>query len=368
MDILSYMFQILENIEKNQKNNVLYISIGSAGCRTTMDPITKKYDYDDSVNQQFPLFLQSCWRKYNNEEYHIFLIDEHLEKNPFMICDEYGNIGRHWKSYVNFGYEHYKNNNINVYPIRKNISYHGYNDEKFVDLTVFFQRLNEMSRSYQWLSFIHDFTGRNIAKLKYYFNLTSDDNKHIIYGLGSGCDDGCHIDMSKGIMDFVFDKNHKNNTLSVIVPHAYENKIDDYIKLLPAMKYDNYSNYIIMKDHLDQYFKNKKELMKNILSIVRQTKIRMSDPNICSDVDMMQYIDYLFRTNIYDLYIDGQYDQVYDTTKKILCDEMSKLISDKMYETLEYMYKNFDPYKWNDNVTMMIDMYIEKCNMHADAY
>lgn len=363
-DTLEYMLNCLNTIVDGQRITV-YVAIGPASHMKIQDPNTHEWSIEPKYDQQYPMFLKSLKKKCPNDPIHIFLIDPLLEKVPFIVCNKKNELDDHFVFDPERKAYHNNQTNITVYPINEYVSYPGdgryHNENQCVDLTTFFDTLNELAIERHWLVFGQDYTGRNIANInKYYSNVLKNHYDHIIYGIADGMDGGCYIDLSLPICDFEY----------VVYPH--------YVRIFGIRNFDSLKEFLdskqqlyeitgthnspILNEQIKQYIDNKQKfILYNIIGLLRQLQAKI----IGRDVDIsLEYIlsienncNVACDINLRGLINTQKLDQAFDIIKlSILPTELEKLLYHKytdvtIYKIEEFMHHVFaekDPYKWND--------------------
>jgi hypothetical protein len=257
MEILSY----IEN--KYEKNVAVYVAIGSAAGCYQHNEQTDEWYIDPKFEQQFPKFLCDLKENFINDPLHIILIDPNLETPPFIVCNRKKQLSELWRK-INFDgkNELYVEDVTNkyVYPINKAISCPGdENINTHINFTNFFDRLNELSKQYNWFTVVQDYSGRYMYKFsEYYDNSLLNHKNHIIYGLNARLDESCFVNLLRPACTFVYQKTQ--NGITAFNPYNFNNIIDMYdILIIVKTNHEARTEYAIVKDQIDIFMKYKKK-------------------------------------------------------------------------------------------------------------
>mgnify|MGYP001594973207 FL=1 len=209
---MACLIDLLDYIEtKGEKYVTIYVGIGSsAKYSVQQDSLTGMYKIDPKQEQEYPMFLSTLKSKYPTHPVYIILIDPALEDPPFVVCDSHNKLDTSYWSYdEKINIFNSEGTNIHVIPVRISVTYDFYSrhEPEALNITIFFDKLNELSIKNNWLSILHDFSGKNIALMaERYDELLKYHKNHIIYGLGVRRDESCCINLILPMCNFVFTK------------------------------------------------------------------------------------------------------------------------------------------------------------------
>jgi hypothetical protein len=317
---------LCDRLDTIEPNSIVYVSIGSAAHMMKKKDNSNQYILEPTYNQQYPIFLQNLRKKYTHIPIHIFLMDPELESPSWIISNENRQISDNIK-YIDSDIYLDKSNNLQIYEFRHLVSYpcDHYPSTHSIRIHDFLNKLNNYSIKYNWLTVCHDFSGRNIAKLAYYYDdMLRGHLNHIIYGLAARDDRNCYIDLCLPECDFVSDYDGK----SITVFNPY-----DCIK-------NNISDNIIISKQIELSRKvSKDHIINDILTCMRQIGLVLDGENIQISVWDTAYIRDKYTLPIDKMIEEKEFEILYGLIISICEKEITKYLEKK--HTTEYIDKLF---------------------------
>ena len=362
------LFSVLETIHlNNEYNTTIYVSIGCATLRGKRDPITNIYKLDESLTQQYPPFLQQLKNENISVPIHIFLFDPLLEKIPYCVADiTFTKLNDGWNQ-VNEHQYYNRDMNINVYVFRKTVFYEpfcntntqGYSTDKMINLSPFFNRLNELSMVNNWFTVACDFSGYDMKYVAFYYNsIISEHNDHIIYGLGICNEDTCSLKLTECIFVYKFTT---TSGIKVYNPFKKINPLFDYLH-----SSDNPSDIAkckIMNHQKNQYFTYKKKfLLMKFMNCIRMTKLLSKGEEIKINEYTFTdyYLIYMYNVDMHQFVQNKQYDTLFSILIDILINELTDYFQShenpeqKSMKIVIDVLKEDNVYKWNDMLRIIL--------------
>ena len=330
------LFSIIQEIQNLNNSNaeteskpIVFISIGSAALMKQNNVLESKY------NHQYPPCIQKL--ESLNRPIFIVLIDPVLEDPPHISLNHMVNTDYNNK---------YNNKKLHVFSIRKSVKYIGtpyYYTDEIDDITECFLMINNISMQNDWLTIVHDFSGRNINILTHLFNIRANN---IIYGIDMGESNGCYINLDSPIYDLLLGN-------KIFNPHSCN---IEFIQTL-MNDCDPTSQYII-KQKLNLYTKSFFNFFsKHVLTIFRQLHL------IC--VDCKQIIlnpsEYIYLQNKYNIPFDTlikelKYIELYQSVYSYLSVEFNTYFAnyDINYNHINQIFLFNPPYSWQEKILLYI--------------
>jgi hypothetical protein len=381
-------------LSKNEKKVTIYIGIGTQIHMSTRDDITGYLTLDPMYDHQYPICLKTLKNLCPHDPLYIYLMDPMLNVIPYIVENKYGDGLEDGWVLDNFkGIQLYHNMemNIHVYCIKKYVIYpydkiingsdYIINYEP-IDLNNFFDQLNEMAITNNWFVVAHDFSGKNIGKMAYYYDdILKDHLNHIVYGIGCrDDDDGCYIDLVQPKCQFIYEINE--DRITVFNPFNYNNLtelydvyeaynicntyydcddkiIDDNILIIHNMHMN------IIKQQIQYYIKSISKLISDdIMTVLR--RIANLDLEKDFDINMIDKISLCVysktQLNIIELIKEKKYKLIISSLieilklnlEKILCYKYNKNTKSIIDIAIDSMLYNKDPYQWHMNINRLL--------------
>lgn len=235
--------------DPSDKDIIHYLAIGSAR----------------SARQQYPYFF----KKLENTSIRLILIDELLDKPPYIIQelgDEYETVYENYFYYPSLDIE------VIFFPSNKIIEYdqikYMYDDKSM----IYFKLYNNYCKTNDILLFVHDFSGMDIIKLAYYF----DDilkkkglDKRVMYCINNRKRLNCNIESDPTCAPIFY---KVDNKLRVFNPYMYSN--EELAEIYPIS-----SNH--HKAQIGMVIKNQNNYILTLCSLYRRYFLMEKGEDIC---------------------------------------------------------------------------------------
>lgn len=371
MDLIQSLTSI---VEKNERRVTIYVAIGSAAHMAKYDEVTGISSIEPIYDQQYPMFLKTLKTTCLTDPLYIYLFDPSLEDIPFIVKNKFGEgMEEGWiceefellKIYTNLEM------NIRVYSIKRYVIYpydmllnpmYDLSDVDPINLTDFFNQLNIYAIEKKWFVVAHDFSGKEISKLGYYYDdVLKGHLDHIIYGLGSRTDEGgCYIDLTDINCQFVYEISDVD--IKVFNPFNIDNTFELF-ELLNSMK--ELDNYNIMKTSVDMYIRSKTKLLINdVMTLLRRLGNlyleKDFDMNIINTISI--FVIKKTGMDILEMIKSKQYKLIIDSIIIIIKSELEKIINHFYKDATKSvinvvigcMLYNPDPYRWYMHINKLL--------------
>jgi hypothetical protein len=328
------LLNILENIQNNMTDKtIIYMAIGSAAHMKYFNEEKKQWEIKSLYEHQYPMFLKKLNILLPFEQMHIILIDPSLEDPPFIVANKtnLNNIDIEWEKDNNDNF-HNINNNIHVYPIRMNITYHNDDNNNYYYIYDILKQYNFLSIKYNWFFVFHDYSGIPNYMIASKFDSMLDYHRnHIIYGLDLRDDVGCYVDLTDKKNDFIF---YIDKHITIFNPYVYDKNLSFHIDMIK--KNDN-KLYLIK-----EFIRIKKNyILNNIISPLRRYNYLMKNKK---DNLNNIYENELFYLNNNNNDYENIFNSIYLEAQKELNTYFNMF--DMEQNILEEMIKEENNYKW----------------------
>lgn len=343
IEILTRLYTILDSINKSIPRTSIYVAIGSA-CypKQRNDGL---WVVSENNEQQFPNFLKKLKTECFIDPLHIILIDQNLEDPPFITCNSSNIMNDCWIKNSNNYYN--PDTNIYVYAVRSYVKYcpYEFNISENIDITKFFEKLNNYSIENNWFTVVQDYSGSNIGLAGEYFDksLIGHEN-HIIYGIWGRHFEGCFLDLTHVGADFIYELEDYSR-ITVFNPATYVGNIHklkdkiNYYKSIKDVSDNDKRNYDILVEQITKYLENKRKIITGqLFQTLRQIK-SLIDGNIIdicnifiNDVQIINnLVSFTDCTDghvfIKTMLMETRYTELYDILEHIFIDYLIEYIS-----------------------------------------
>jgi hypothetical protein len=367
--------EYFEDLCHNDGQIIVYVGVGCTPHQYESDKNNQnRLIYNERKDQEYPLFLRTLKKKYNNMPLYLFLIDPSYTSAPFIVttgekniindnfnCDSKSDISSDYENKNDKIYRDQKNN-ITVYQI---IKYALYNTNELwhcADTSkqlqpLFFQLLNLHSINKKWLTFVCDYTGKRTNDLRLQFSESLQGHyDHIIYGYFA--DDKkvstCMIDTTS--KDCMFIDKFTDNRISILNPFEYSLDNEYGTKLVNKLhEINDEKEREIFRYQVTIFFDHKREELNTMrLCLVQlQNAINTQDPIQNWSVKYFNiYGESASNLVKFDL-------KKYEMSFEVLIHKLKNAIKTFTYviyhedtdyiveDIIKTMLKEKDPYKWS---------------------
>jgi hypothetical protein len=368
---------------KNEINNVpgdepvfIYIGVGAASSSIQEHLAPEQY-------HQFPPFLQNMRNLVPNLHLFLVLIDP-LQENPPRVAVDY--------QLVEPRNDYYRDKFLQVFVYRHRV----YTDvdlnppENGINITETLRDLNKFVKEKQTSLLYHDFTGRKTIHLAEYFDMENMQHlDQLVYSLSAREDHGCFFDLTQPNAYFPFKAN------AVAANAVAANAERPIVKMFNYYKYIVNNSYEDIRNELAQYPAEMKpmadvqreQIINNIrtqfknnnLSILRQVKKLLLDGAgaeaqaeaaneaagaAANEVAarakyLFSEIPHVYQQMFTELYTEKNYALIHELLYNYSASELDILSRLKGLdlsgeELLTFITADADPYKWHNNVNILL--------------
>jgi len=306
-----------------------FISIGCAAN------LTFAMNTDAKVNHQFPPFLQNINMSHPTIPINIILIDPVLENPPNCIRSKNISLNKFAEGWVADkifkNVYHEKKSSMTVYTFNNyvtNITENSNETRDALDITNFLNKYNEVCMKNNDILFMHDFSGKLISKLAFYYDKKLDGYlNRIMYDIGLRLDGGCYMDLTDPLNMPIIQKN-KKGTFEIFNPYAF--KDHQLIKIYKTITKDD--SHAIIREQIKKCICNKfKHLKDDVVSLYRRvltmynaTVHENKEVKIIINDDEVDHINLIYGIKFNELLNNKK--ELVALLYNIIIDEMSKLL------------------------------------------
>jgi hypothetical protein len=193
-----------------------------------------------------------------------------------------------------------------------------YDNLNSIDIQPFLDQLNARSIRFNWLTVCHDFSGRNIAKLAYYYDRKlSGHLNHIIYGLAAREDGSCYVDLCDPKSKFVSREDYDGGPITVFNPYSSNTMCEMAGNFLP-------DEQVIIKHQIELYFKTTvQHVTDDVLTCFRQVGLLLSGENPTISVWNSAYIRDAYQIPVNHMIANGEIDTLHRMIQSVVQGELT---------------------------------------------
>ncbi|AYV78962.1 MAG: putative orfan [Edafosvirus sp.] len=308
----------------------------SIGCAANINCITDKIiNLENKMNQQMAPFLQKFKTEHPKIQLNLILIDPNLEQPPYCVRSNIlptpDKLADGWENDLIFkNVYHERKSLISVYTFNNYVTYVTDNmkTDKYIDITDFLNKYNELCIKNNHILFVHDFSGKYISKLADYYDAVLSKFgclNRIMYDISLRTDGGCYLNLTNPINIPIIQKN--GNILEIFNPYSFNDH-----KLLEIYNSINKDTIgLIIREQIRTCISNKFKVLKDyIVTIYRRVltlyKYDNKEIKISINDEDFDYINFKYKIKCNELFRNKKYCELLDVLLKIIIKEITNLL------------------------------------------
>ena len=348
----------------NNSNPIfMYICVGGA-THIDNNSIIEPNNY-----HQFPPYLQHIKNTLPNVNFIVVLIDG-LQETPPRVAHDYN-----LQEMPNTNQTYYSNNDrtMKVFVLKEyvctDVDEELFNSVNTINITNELKSMNTFAKNYDITLLYDTFTGRDVSKLAYYFDLNNNEHlDQIVYGIGGRNNHGCETRLTdySTYYPYRLDTHRYNirpiiklyNYYNYIVNNTYSKMTYDLIKYPREMhEWAELQKTQLRKNKLDNFKNNQLTILRQIRYLINGTSDILINFEYFEDYKISKEYSILFK----DLYENKEYALMYELFSNYISSELDIVIKLTNIDIngeymLDMITTNDDPYKWYDSYNNLLSV------------
>lgn len=341
----------------------MYICVGGAS-HIDNNSIIEPNNY-----HQFPPYLQHIKNTLPNVNFIVVLIDG-LQETPPRVAHDYN-----LQEMPNTNQTYYSNNDrtMKVFVLKEYVctvvDKELFNSVNTINITNELESMNTFAKNYDITLLYDTFTGRDVSKLAYYFDLNNNEHlDQIVYGIGGRNNHGCETRLTdySTYYPYRLDTHRYNirpiiklyNYYNYIVNNTYSKMTYDLIKYPREMhEWAELQKTQLRKNKLDNFKNNQLTILRQIRYLINGTSDILINFEYFEDYKISKEYSILFK----DLYENKEYALMYELFSNYISSELDIVIKLTNIDIngeymLDMITTNDDPYKWYDSYNNLLSV------------